>query len=224
MAIMLFIIFSNSGNTTDTEMVLPQEKPKPPAGRVEKAPILQTSRHQIPPPSERDIYAMKDESIEFGYTPTQEVGEKGSSGGILRTNYPMKYAETKYERLPDTPLIIFTDDMIWKEGNTFIVKKDAIHDQAVHIQEASISLSVAPRLRNGQIDGYQLVEVPKNTLFDKLGLVSGDAIVRINGGKPDMEAVALSFVNMLDIRGMTEIEVENAGKHRIIAIKTSNKE
>ena len=158
------------------------------------------------------------DSLQKDFLPTQDVGEKGSLEGALATNYPMVYTESKYERLPDSPLFIFTDDMIWKEGDdTFVAKRDALADQAKHIQEASIALSVSPRVETEQTTGYRLVEIPDRTLFSKMGMVSGDVIVSINGTLPDMEPMALMFVNMAaGKQGVSTIVYEHRGvKHKI---------
>ena len=166
---------------------------------------------------------MLEQSLEDGYMPTQETGELGSKNGALYTNYPMNYKPTKYERLPNSPLLIFTDDMIWKaEDGVFYAKKDAMADQAFHYQESAIALSVAPKYEKGQLAGYRLVEIPEGTLFAKLGLVSGDAILSINGTKPDMEPMALAFVNMVaGKQGQTTIEVEHRGNKRKIQIRAA---
>lgn len=163
------------------------------------------------------------ESLENGAVPTQDVGEKGSLDGALPTNYPMVFAETKYERLPDSPLIIFEDDMIWRDGaDGFRAKKDALADQAKHIQEASIALSVSPRVEMGKTTGYRLVEIPEKTLFSKMGMVSGDIIVSINGTMPDMEPMALMFVNMAaGKQGASTIVVDHRGVERTIHLRAA---
>lgn len=167
--------------------------------------------------------ALLDESLREGFLPTQETGELGSRNGALHTKAPMNYKPTQYERLKDSPLLIFTDDMIWQDDSgVFYAKKDAMADQAFHYQESAIALSVAPKYEKGQLTGYRLVEIPDNTLFAKLGLVSGDAILSINGTKPDMEPMALTFVNMVAGKyGKTTIEVEHRGKKRKIEIRAA---
>lgn len=161
------------------------------------------------------------EALENGAIPTQDIGEKGSLNGELPTNTPMQYAESKYERLPNSPLIVFTDDMIWTDGDgTFNVKKDAMIDQAKHYQEASIALSVSPRVEMEKTTGYRLVEIPENTLFAKMGMVSGDIIVSINGTMPDMEPMALAFVNMVaGKQGKSTIVVEHRGVQRTLVLQ-----
>ncbi len=163
------------------------------------------------------------DSLKDGAIPTQEVGERGSMEGALATKYPMVYAPSKYERLPDSPLLIFTDDMIWQEGDdTFVAKRDALVDQSKHIQEASIALSVSPRVEMEQTTGYRLVEIPQRTLFSKLGMVSGDVVVSINGTLPDMEPMALMFVNMAaGKQGVSTLVYEHRGEKRTIKLRAS---
>ena len=163
------------------------------------------------------------QSLEEGSVPTQDGGEQGSLEGALATNYPMVYADSKYERLPDSPLIQFTDDMIWKDGaDGFRAKKDALVDQSKHIQEASIALSVSPRVEMGKTTGYRLVEIPENTLFSKMGMVSGDIVVSINGRLPDMEPMALMFVNMAaGKQGTSTIVVDHRGVERTIHLNAA---
>ena len=163
------------------------------------------------------------ESLKDGAIPTQDVGERGSLEGALATNSPMVYAPSKYERLPDSPLLIFTDDMIWKEGDdTFVAKRDALVDQSKHIQEASVALSVSPRVEMEQTTGYRLVEIPQRTLFSKLGMVSGDVVVSINGTLPDMEPMALMFVNMAaGKQGVSTLVYEHRGEKHTIKLRAS---
>ncbi len=162
-------------------------------------------------------------SLRAGSTPTQDVGERGSLEGALITDTPMVFAPSKYERLPNSPLYIFTDDMVWRESeDTYRAKKDALHDQALSSQEASIALSVSPRVEMGKTTGYRFVEIPDGTLFSKLGMVSGDIVVSINGRMPDMEPMALMFVNMAAGRqGESTIVVEHRGVERTIHLKAS---
>ncbi len=157
-------------------------------------------------------------ALSDGAEPTQKIGERGSLNGALLTKYPMVYAETRFERLPQSPLIRFTDDMVWQDGEgNYKVLHEAVSDQAKNIWEASVALNVSPRVEYGKIEGYRLVEVPEDTLFSKIGLVSGDIVMAINGKMPDMEPMALMFVNMAAGRQRTStVEVEHRGVRRTI--------
>lgn len=163
------------------------------------------------------------ESLENGAVPTQEIGEKGSLEGAIATDYPMVYAPSRFERLPDSPLLKFTDEMIRPDGSKgFLANREALVDQAKHIQEASIALSVSPRVEMGKTTGYRLVEIPEDTLFSKMGMVSGDIIVSINGRIPDMEPMALMFVNMAAGRqGVSTIVVDHRGEERTIQLRAT---
>ena len=189
-------------------------------GEVPPSTEILKRRLEMPEITQMDD-ALFRESLSEGAIPTQEVGERGSLEGAIRTDYPLIYPETKYERLENSPLLKFTDEMIWKNGsdNEFKVKRDAIQDQAKTIQEASIALNVAPRVEMGKIEGYRLVEIPPDTLFAKMGMVSGDIVLTINGRMPDMEPMALMFVNMVaGKQGATTIEVEHRGEKRTIKL------
>ena len=212
---------------TGPDELEPQKIPEL-VGKVDveiKEPATHRLRQTIEAPALPPVdNTAKVESIKEGAVPTQEVGERGSLEGAVVTDYPMKYPETQYERLPDSPLIKFTDEMIWQDGseNDFKVKRDAIQDQANTIQEASIALSVSPRVEMGKVLGYRLVEIPADTLFSKMGLVSGDIVLSINGRMPDMEPMALMFVNMTaGKQGASTIEVEHRGVKRTIRLRAS---
>ena len=214
-------------NTTEEET-----KPDPipePIGKVdvgEVAPATQILKRQLETPDfHADETSLYHESIEDGAVPTQEIGEKGSLEGAIFTKNALQYPETQYERLENSPLIKFTDEMIWKNGsdNAYKVKRDAMRDQAKTIQEASIALSVSPRVEMGKVLGYRLVEIPSDTLFSKLGMVSGDIVLSINGRMPDMEPMALMFVNMVaGKQGASTIEVEHRGVKRTITISAAD--
>lgn len=164
---------------------------------------------------------LKVQSIAEGAEDTQGGGEHGSLEGAIFTDTLMVYEATNYRYLPHSPLIEFTDDMIRQSGeNTYYIKKDAMQAQAQHIQEASIALSVSPRVEWEKTTGYRLVEIPENTLFSKLGMVSGDIIVSINGVIPDMEPMALMFVNMVaGKRGHSTVVVEHRGVKRTLELQ-----
>ncbi|MBQ9242565.1 MAG: hypothetical protein IJ165_04980 [Proteobacteria bacterium] len=192
------------------------DEPVPPALE------LMGRKHEKPQPetlSRFDETKLFD-SLREGAIPTQDVGEKGSLEGALVTKYPLVYPETKYERLPNSPLIVFTDDMIWSTGeNAYSVKRDAMRDQARTSQEASIALSISPQVEYEKTLGYRLVEIPEGTLFSKLGMVSGDVIVSINGTIPDMEPMALMFIQMVaGKQGASTIVVDHRGKKRTIQL------
>lgn len=208
---------SETDNTTNAQMANMPEIPPASVALNTKPHDFKPSAPQQPIFDETKLL----EALEEGATPTQEVGEKGSLGGVLTTDNPMVYAESKYQRLPDSPLLVFTDDMIWTDGEgKFNVKKDAMIDQAKHYQEASIALSISPRVEMEQTTGYRLVEIPENTLFSKLGMVSGDIIVSINGSMPDMEPMALAFINMVaGKQGKSTIVVEHRGQKRTLVLQ-----
>ena len=113
--------------------------------------------------------------------------------------------------------------MIHQEGDdVYVAKRDALVDQAKHIQEASIALSVSPRVEMEKTTGYRLVEIPSRTLFSKLGMVSGDVVVSINGTLPDMEPMALMFVNMAAGKtGESTVVYEHRGVKRTIKLRAS---
>ena len=192
-------------------------------GYADVPDILPASRQPEAHHVEHSQREKMDESLLYaalsdGAEPTQKMGERGSLNGALYTKYPMVYADTKYERLPHSPLIRFTDDMVWQTGeDDYKVRYDAVSDQAKNIREASVALSVSPRVEYGKILGFRLVEIPDETLFSKIGLVSGDIVVSINGKMPDMEPMALMFVNMVAGRQRASaIEVEHRGVRRTI--------
>ena len=202
-----------SGSTQqamDVEKVVPVPAPTSPAPKV------------VPKRDVADDTKLV-EALRDGGLPTQEMGEHGSLEGALVTKTPMKLTQSQYNYLPDSPLLEFTDDMIWKSGeNTYTVKKDAVSIQARHIQEASIALNVSPRVEWEKTTGYRLVEIPDKSLFSKLGMVSGDIIVSINGAMPDMEPMALMFVNMVaSKRGASTIVVEHRGVQRTIELRAA---
>lgn len=203
---------TNTPQTADKKLPAPEAN-KPTSRQAELAAAA---------PAHAKRFEMLDDSLREGYAPTQELGETGSLLGVLDTNYPMVYADTKYERIKGSPLIRFTDDMIWRDGEAFIVKRDAMFDQANHIQETSIALSISPRIELGQTTGYRIVEIPDGTLFTKLGLLPGDVIVDINGMHPDTEQMALMFVNMVaGKQGRTKVTIESRGKKRILDIRAA---
>ena len=221
-AVVWAVVSTNEPEPAATQQTLELgrvEADVPPANKLlESSQKMQKTAPNLQPVFDETKWV---ESLEAGAIPTQEVGELGSKEGALITDSPMVYAETKYERLPDSPLLIFTDDMIWPSGEgKFSVKKDAMIDQAKHYQEASIALSISPRVEMEQTKGYRLVEIPENTLFAKMGMVSGDIIVSINGTMPDIEPMALAFINMVaGKQGKSTVVVEHRGQERTIVLE-----
>ena len=187
-------------------------------GEVPPASKRAESHHVEHKQRERMDDAMLYAALSDGSEPTQKIGERGSLNGALLTKYPMVYAETRFERLPSSPLIRFTDDMVWQDGEgNYKVLHEAVSDQAKNIWEASVALNVSPRVEYGKIQGYRLVEIPEDTLFSKIGLVSGDIVMAINGKMPDLEPMALMFVNMAAGNQRTStVEVEHRGVRRTI--------
>ena len=217
-AVTLWGVLSMTSDDADV-----QDEAVPVNGYVAVSDILPASKQPMAHHVEHSQREKMDETLLYaalsdGAEPTQQMGERGSLNGALFTKYPMVYADSKYERLPHSPLIRFTDDMIWQTGeNDYKVRYDAVSDQAKNISEASVALSVSPWVEYGKILGYRLVEIPDETLFSKIGLVSGDIVVTINGKVPDMEPMALMFVNMTaGKQRASEIEVDHRGVRRTI--------
>ncbi len=213
-------VFGSDGSVASDAAPQAQDLPAP---RISAKPAAQRSEKSVADRSERMDDAALAESLRDGALPTQEMGEHGSLEGALVTDTPMILTQTRYNYLPDSPLLEFTDDMIWLSGaNAYSAKKDALEVQARHIQEASIALSVSPRVEWEKTTGYRLVEVPEKSLFAKMGMVSGDIIVSINGALPDMEPMALMFVNMAaGKRGVSTIVVEHRGAKRTVELRAA---
>ncbi len=63
--------------------------------------------------------------------------------------------------------------------NKFKVKKDEIKD--INVSDVLRSISIVPALRGGQLIGWRIVNIRKDSLFARYGLRKGDIILSVNG-------------------------------------------
>jgi general secretion pathway protein C len=63
----------------------------------------------------------------------------------------------------------------------------------------------------GVINGFRIVDIPKNSLLSKLGVKDGDIITTVNGEALDSPAKAMEFYNNLKSNQQVQFVIERNG-------------
>ncbi len=201
---------------------------------VKKPPTVQTDHHPASPvkaerfslnqAQEQDARdALRVDSLRRGYVPTQEVGEVGSREGRLEMD--TKYEASKYERLEESPLLYFTDQMVqvtpYEDGRLIVAEKEALALQGKNLPECTLAMSVSMRIQRGKVTGCRLTEIPVDTLFYRMGMRSGDIVVSVNESVPDIEQACLDFVLLALKSGSADIAYERGDKNYRVILRPS---
>lgn len=105
---------------------------------------------------------------------------------------------------------------VTKDGdNKFVVERSVV-DQALQNPEAlAKQVRVSPHKdANGEVDGYRLSGVRRNSLMDKLGIKNGDIVHTVNGKPLDSTSAALDAYNSMQNSSSFSFEVTRRNKRQ----------
>lgn len=90
------------------------------------------------------------------------------------------------------------DDVKKLSENRYQVSADFVENQLANIETLATQVRVVPHKgTDGQVDGYRLSAIRKNSVFDKLGIKNGDIISAVNGQSLTSTESALSSYQSL---------------------------
>lgn len=122
-----------------------------------------------------------------------EAGSKGKRGKD-RDQYVPKFTklppDERREALRQKRELLGIDNRIQKVSDTeYIIERSAITDALSDLNTLFTQMRLVPNFtgegENKQVEGFKVFRIKPNSVFQKLGVKSGDVILEINGAKMD---------------------------------------
>lgn len=78
--------------------------------------------------------------------------------------------------------------------------------------------AAVPHYENGSLEGFKLVEIDSDSIYDQIGLLDGDIVTEINGQKLSDVGMAVKVLNSMRNETRAEIRLLRAGAEKTIEI------
>lgn len=100
--------------------------------------------------------------------------------------------------------------------NRFIVDQREVAGSLENVNQLLTQARIAPVIDNGKTTGFRIFEIVPNSLYQKIGLVNGDVIQRINGKEiDDPNKFFQTYQNLKDEKSISVDIVRNGVKQSL---------
>ncbi|MEW6056741.1 MAG: type II secretion system protein GspC [Bdellovibrionota bacterium] len=97
----------------------------------------------------------------------------------------------------------------------FEVERNVIDRATTNLSEVLQQARAVPNFENGMPDGYKILQIVPNSIYDKLGLKNGDVICGLNGEPVNDPGKAFQTFNELKTSNHVEICIKRNGKKTV---------
>lgn len=87
------------------------------------------------------------------------------------------------------------------------------------LKDILFQAEASPIIKGGKIIGFQILQIDKDSIFDKFGLADGDIITHINGKPLNNVAQTINFMHSLKEESDLEIKLERKGAPLDVNVK-----
>lgn len=141
----------------------------------------------------------------FGYH-VEEIGEKavllrkdGKEYRLeIKENNKNSFSTRKRGKEERGSRPVGTIAKIRKDGDMTLVPRHLINQYTKNMDKILKEISVVPQKKGGQLVGFRIRYIKRNSVFDKLGLKRGDVITAINGEAIEDYGAAMEIFQSAD--------------------------
>ncbi|MFP4225180.1 MAG: type II secretion system protein GspC [Desulfobacterales bacterium] len=101
-------------------------------------------------------------------------------------------------------------------GDQLRIDRNEIDSALNNINQLMQQVRVRPHFKNGKPNGLILTHIRNNSIFNELGLKSGDVVKGVNGEEIESVDDALKFYNNLKSSSSVELQIERGGQEKSI--------
>ncbi len=94
----------------------------------------------------------------------------------------------------------------------FDIERTAVDKALTNLHDVLQQARAIPNFENGMPDGYKLIQIVPNSIYDQIGLKNGDVLCGINGDSINDPSKAFQIFNELKTSNHLELCVKRAGK------------
>lgn len=124
---------------------------------------------------------------------------------------PAAAAQTKAGGLAGAPVAMLGDNKVVMDKRFFDSQKSNMNDMMTQIR-------AVPNMADGAINGFQIFEIVKDSLYDKIGLKNQDVVQRINGQALNSMEGGLDLFNAIKNDNRFVIDVMRNKQNKTITV------
>lgn len=102
------------------------------------------------------------------------------------------------------------------ESQRYELKREQIEEAVSNVNQLMRQAKIRPHFRDGKPDGLTLSRIRPNSIFEQLGLKSGDIITGVDGENIESVDDALRFYNSLKSSSNVKIQIRRRGQEQNI--------
>ncbi len=102
-------------------------------------------------------------------------------------------------------------------GDQLRIDRNEIDSALNNINQLMQQVRVRPHFKNGKPNGLILTHIRNNSIFNELGLKSGDVVKGVNGEEIESVDDALKFYNNLKSSSSVQLQIERGGQEKSIS-------
>jgi general secretion pathway protein C len=102
-------------------------------------------------------------------------------------------------------------------GEQLRIDRNEINSALNNINQLMQQVRVRPHFKNGKPNGLILTHIRNNSIFNELGLQSGDIVKGVNGQEIESVDDALKFYNNLKSSSSVRLQIERRGQEKSIS-------
>ncbi len=128
----------------------------------------------------------------------------------------------EYIEIPEDAKITFakrptttSDGVFRKDGDITSIKRTDLDGYLKNLPDLLQQATAVPNIvpgSGGEIDGFKMLGIEPNSVFNQIGLQVGDVIKGVNGERVNSPAKAMELYNQLRNEGRIEVEIERDGQ------------
>jgi len=104
----------------------------------------------------------------------------------------------------------------YSPGDRVSIDRNEINSALNNINQLMQQVRVRPHFKNGKPNGLILTHIRNNSIFNELGLKSGDIVKGVNGQEIESVDDALKFYNNLKSSSSVQLQIERRGQEKSI--------
>lgn len=96
------------------------------------------------------------------------------------------------------------------------VERSQIESAVQNVNQMMQEIKIRPHFEQGKLDGVSIIGIKPNSIFRKMGLLSGDILTGIDGNKVESVEDVMQFLENLDSATMAKLDIKRKGRTQTI--------
>ncbi|MBN1960890.1 MAG: hypothetical protein JW841_08080 [Deltaproteobacteria bacterium] len=174
--------------------------------------------------NEADVYSINEGTNKIGGDDTLVSIEDRAVVVQRRDHYERCYAEGEEASASKTPSISSTGvieqessnpeitGVIKRSDTEYTIERNEVDKAMNNLSQVATQARIVPNFKNGKANGFKLFSIKPGSIYEKIGLINGDVIQKINGYEMSSPDKALEIYQKLKEASSVSIELQRRGR------------